>query len=151
MKWDQVDFARGIITIHAHQAKSGHHRELPIYGEFAAVLRVESEAAKVYPKCPWVFHREGKPIGDFRKAWATAGKMAGVNILFHDLRRSAARNMEMSGMSRESAKKITGHRTDIMYQRYAGVTSTKDMVDAGKRMERFFEGERLSERREKIN
>lgn len=93
-----------------------------------------------------------KPFpGDFRKAWGTAGKLAGVEILFHDLRRSAARNMEMGGMLRESAKKITGHRTDIMYQRYAGVTSTKDMVDAGKTMERFFESQQPIEKRLKIN
>src|SRR5713101_3796648 len=36
-----------------------------------------------------VFHRDGKPVGDFRKAWSTAGHAAGVpDKLFHDLRRT---------------------------------------------------------------
>ena len=151
MKWPQVDLNAGIITIHANQAKSGKHREIPIYGELKEILAVEAKAAKAYPKCPWVFHRQGLPIGDIRKAWKTAGGMSGVRILFHDLRRSAARNMEIGGMSRERAKQITGHGTNSMFERYAGVSNTKDMVDAGKIMERFFEGEKQAARKEKIN
>ncbi len=29
----------------------------------------------------WVFHRDGEPVGDFRKAWATACVMAGLGKL----------------------------------------------------------------------
>ena len=28
--------------------------------------------------CPWVFHRHGKRIDNFRKAWVTACRKAGV-------------------------------------------------------------------------
>jgi integrase len=52
-----------------------------------------------------VFHRDGEqPVGDFRKAWATACQAAGVPAkLFHDLRRTAARNLERAGVPRSVA------------------------------------------------
>jgi integrase len=68
----------------------------------------------------WVFHRDGEAIGDFRKAWETACQEAGVaGLHFHDLRRSAARNMDRTGrVSSAVAMKITGHVTDSMWRRY---------------------------------
>ena len=78
----------------------------------------------------FVFHHNGEPIGDFRKAWAaacTAAKMP--RILFHDLRRSAVRNLDRSGVGQAVAMKITGHRTLSVYQRYR-IVSESDIRDA---------------------
>lgn len=68
----------------------------------------------------WGFHRSGRPIVDFRDAWAEACQTAMVpGLLFHDLRRSAVRNMERSGaVTQAVAMKITGHRTDRVDRRY---------------------------------
>ncbi len=38
--------------------------------------------------------------------------------IFHDLRRSAARNLIRSGVQRSVAMKITGHKTEAMFNRY---------------------------------
>ena len=68
----------------------------------------------------YVFHRDGEPVGDFRKAWATACTLAEVgHRLFHDFRRTASRNMIAAGVPQAVAMKITGHRTDSMFRRYA--------------------------------
>jgi len=52
-----------------------------------------------FPSCPWVFHRSGKRILDFRSAWTRATIAAGApDLLFHDLRRTAIRNMRNAGV-----------------------------------------------------
>ena len=58
------------------------------------------------------FHHAGRPIGDPRKAWATACGEAKIrSLLFPDLRRSAVREMDRAGVRQTVAMKITGHKT----------------------------------------
>jgi integrase len=71
---------------------------------------------------PWVFHRHGKPIKDFRTAWRLACRAAAVpGRIPHDLRRTAVRNLERVGVSRSVAMKLVGHKTEAIYRRYAVV------------------------------
>jgi integrase len=60
-----------------------------------------------------VFTRpDGKPVRDFRETWANACKAAGVpGLLFHDLRRTAARNLRRAGIAEGIIMKIGGWRT----------------------------------------
>ena len=69
---------------------------------------------------PLVFHHNGRPIRDFRKAGATACDKAGCpGRIFHDLRRSAVRRFEHAGIARNVAMKLIGHKTENVYRRYA--------------------------------
>ena len=93
---------------------------------------------------PVVFHHTGDPIADFRKAWATAAKRAGVaGILFHDLRRSAVRNLDRAGVSQSVAMSITGHKTVSVYHRYRIVK----VDDQRKALEQAQQAAALNERK----
>jgi integrase len=140
LKWSHVDLDGDEIHIPAALAKNKRARTVPIYGEMKGIL----EAAKAYrnewwPDRDWVFIRRGKRIGGHLTGWREACARAGVpELRFHDLRRSAVRNMERAGIPRSVAMSITGHETDAMYRRYAIVAAADKRV-AKERLEKFFE------------
>jgi len=69
---------------------------------------------------PWLFHRSGRPIKSFRRAWLTACTAAGLSgRIPHDFRRTAVRNLERAGVPRSTAMKMVGHKTESIYRRYA--------------------------------
>jgi len=74
--------------------------------------------------------RKGQPIRSFRKSWTTACEAAGIGKkLFHDFRRSAARNLIRAGVSETVAMQITGHKTRSMFKRY-NITDERDIREA---------------------
>jgi len=63
--------------------------------------------------------RRGAPIKNWRGAFEQARVAAGVpGKLLHDLRRTAARNLDRIGIPQSTAMAITGHKTDSMWRRY---------------------------------
>ena len=82
----------------------------------------------------WVFHRKGEPVKSMKRSWRTACEDAGVpGRLMHDLRRTAVRNLERAGVSRSVAMKMTGHKTESVYRRYA-IVSEVDLREAGAKL-----------------
>ena len=132
--WDRVDFAQSFVTLHADETKSGYSRAVPIVkGDMRKWLLWSREHAE---DCARVFHREGEPIRQFRTAWKSACESAGVpELKFHDLRRTAVRNMRRAGVPQVVRMRITGHRTDSMERRY-NIVDIEDIKTARQLMER---------------
>jgi integrase len=97
-----------------------------------------------FPDCPYVFFGEaGGRIVDIRKAWKTACKAAGIGekTLFHDLRRSAARNMRRAGIQEHTIMKIAGWKTRSMFKRY-DIQDSRDLKQAAETMNQWLDSTR---------
>jgi integrase len=140
IRWPQVDFNANQIRVHASETKNEEARTLPIYSEMREWLIMAKEIRdQRFPNCPWVFYTdEGQRLYWFYKAWGSACTRAGVpELIFHDLRRSAVRNMERAGMPRKVAMFISGHKTENIYRRY-DIVAHRDLADAAARMDLYF-------------
>ncbi len=146
IRLDQVNWRAKQITLYHGTTKSNEGRVLPIYGEMIPWTEMALDDLKLnYPDCQWLFHRAGRHIKDFRKAWENACEAAGVDAsLFHDLRRCAVRNMEFAGVPRTVARAITGHKTESVYLRYM-IVPERDIRDAGEKLARHIESARLAD------
>ena len=58
---------------------------------------------------------------------------------FHDLRRTAVRNLERACVPRSIAMQITGHKTESVYRRYA-IVNERDVAEGLERLAVYLEG-----------
>ncbi len=127
LRWRQVDFDAGTVRLEPGTTKNKEGRTFPFTAlpplerllteQRARTDEVEREQGRIVTH---VFHRQGEPIRSMRRAWEVACERAGVpGTWIHDLRRTAVRNLERAGVSRSVAMKLTGHKTEAVYRRYA--------------------------------
>lgn len=130
LEWRDVDLKRGLITLRAENSKNGCAQALPLSTDPELLTIIKRAAARRLLACPYVFRRNGSPIGNFRKAWRAACKKVGsASLLVHDLRRSAVRNLVKAGVPEVVAMSISGHKTRSIFQRY-NIVSPKQQADA---------------------
>lgn len=131
----QVDARRRAIVLEPGITKGREGRIVFLEGDAWAVVE------RWYKKRRYsggisrnLFHRAGEPVKDFRGVWKSACKKAGCpGMLFHDLRRTAIRNMVRAGIQERVAMKISGHRTRSVFDRY-NIVAEDDLRDAARKM-----------------
>jgi integrase len=135
LKWRQVDLPANQITLDPGTTKNGEGRTLIVYGDMRHWLQILKDAHAASPQCEYVFHRNGVPIKNFRKSWDLACERAGIGpVLFHDLRRTAVRNMVRAGIPEKVAMQISGHKTRSVFDRY-NIVNNRDLTEAARKME----------------
>lgn len=130
LEWKRVTLGadRGTILLPPARSKNKKPRVVVLTGELLALLRKRSDARQL--ACPYVFHRQGKALRDFRTSWRNACEAAGfAGRLFHDLRRSAVRNMIRAQVPEKVAMCVSGHETRSVFDRY-NIVSEDDIAAA---------------------
>jgi len=120
LQWAQVDRERRVIRL--PRSKNGEGRIIPLIGERLALIeRRWQRRAYRNRLSEWVFHRKGRRVSrDYCwRHWMWARTEAGLpHKLFHDLRRTFARDFIEAGGDYKTAMNITGHRTMRTFLRY---------------------------------
>lgn len=136
LTWSQVDLDLGIVRLEVGESKNDEGRTVYLDEELKAVFNQQLASRKRRRKlCPYVFpNREGTDrMIDIRSAWYAACTKIGIGKrFFHDLRRTAVRNMVRAGIPERVAMMISGHKTRSIFDRY-NIVSDEDLRQAAQR------------------
>lgn len=141
LKWNQIDRMNRYARIDT--SKNGEPRTVYFDDELAGSIEaLWSRRKDLRSFCDHVFlEKSGKnPVLRFDKAWRTACKAAGVDRIFHDLRRTAVRNMVRAGVPEGVAMKISGHRTRAVFERY-NIVNDQDLKNAAAKQAEYLDGQ----------
>jgi len=133
LKVRQIDLEGRRIRLTVGSTKNGDGRNIKMTKRVYEILKACCEGKQ---PDDYVFTREnGKRVRSFRKRWDKVTSAAGVpGLLYHDLRRTGARNMRIMGIPEQVVMKIGGWKTSAMFRRY-DIVDESDLDDATRRME----------------
>jgi integrase len=133
LRVEQVNIADRTIRLNPGETKNDDGRVVTMTPGVRTLL--EALIAGKQPQDSVFTHRDESPVRDFRRAWEKATEAAEVpDLLFHDLRRTAVRNMVRAGIQEKVAMMISGHRTRSVFDRYA-IFNQRDLAEASLKLE----------------
>ncbi|HMK77173.1 MAG TPA: site-specific integrase [Thermodesulfobacteriota bacterium] len=135
LTWGRVDLKEGKVWLDPGETKNEEGRTFYLTRELIEVMRALHRNRRL--DCAHVFHRNGKVIKGFRKAWISACKKAGLKgKIFHDFRRTAIRDMVRSGISEKVAMTISGHKSRNVFERY-NIVNDQDLREAALKFQNY--------------
>jgi integrase len=133
MKCSQVDLLNNTVCLYSGETKNDEGRIVYLTEECRLLV---TELRKGKQPGDFLLTREsGAPVRDLRGTWTALTEKARLpGLLLHDFRRSAVRNMIRRGVPQKTAREISGHKTDSVFNRY-NIVSGADLQDAARRIE----------------
>lgn len=132
-KVKHLDLSARTLRLEPGETKNSQGRTVFLTAKLYALL-AECAQGKG-PEDP-IFTRNGRPIVVMRQAWEQATKAAGCEgLLFHDLRRTAVRNMVNAGIDSKTAMQNSGHLTANVFDRYH-IVNEQDLQRAAEKLEK---------------
>lgn len=142
LTWSQVDRFNWAVRLDVGTTKNKKGRLIYMDSELISIFSQLWEKRKESKKLlPYVFpNRKGEgKIKDFRFAWEKAFKESKIpRRLFHDLRRTAVRNMVRASIPEKVAITISGHKTRSVFERY-NIVDERDLKLAAHLQDEYFE------------
>ena len=133
LSWKDVNFALNEIQIRAFNTKTGSKRSVGM------TSRVSNELMQLWELSPKKMDGLVFGIGEFKKSFATAVKMAELkDFRFHDLRHTAVTRMVAAGMPIPEIMKISGHSKMETFLRYVNQNNTTTQLHVNA-LERYME------------
>jgi len=123
LEWQDIDFDVDIIKILGTHTKTQKKRSVPMTKRTRAELLALAN-----------FGTDGKifPFNDFKRSWATALRVAGIDgLTFHDLRRTFVTRLQTGGVSIGIAAELAGHsRLETTQKHYTSTDNAAVVQDA---------------------
>ena len=155
LTWKQVDRQQGIVRLEVLETKNDDARTVYLDEELKQVFQQQFIDRQL--GCQYIFHNNGKKIGNFRRSWNTACRQLGIGFGYrvdkdyvikwenklppgptlHDFRRTAVRNMVRAGIPEKVAMTISGHRTRSVFDRY-NIVNDQDLKRAAEQQASYF-------------
>ena len=151
LEWRHVDFRIGEVRLDPGTTKNNEGRVFPFTADLREQRRQADRLREKGLIARYVFFHFietkngplGKKSGEritpsgFDKAWRRAREKAVLpDRIPHDFRRTAVRNLEQAGVPRSVAMKLTGHKTESVYRRYA-IVSAGDLRSAARQLDAY--------------
>lgn len=109
LKWEDVDFRRGLLTVNAAYAKSGESRAVNLN----SILKAALKELKDRSRGEYVFSKpDGSPYKSIRSAFKTACKHANLSgVTPHILRHTFASRLAMAGVDVRTIQELGGGKS----------------------------------------
>lgn len=141
-EWKHVDLDAGCLRLEPGETKNNEGRNFPLIPQFREVLEeqrrrkleVEKRTGRIINALFFYYTgpKVGRSVKAFRRSWKSACKAAKLpDRHMHDFRRTAVRGLTRAGVPKSAAKKLTGHATDAIFDRY-NIADDAVLIDAEK-------------------
>ena len=116
LRWEDVNFKRGLLSVQAAYSKSGQSRVVPLNSKAKLAL----ERLKANARSEWVIATsKGTPYKSVQKMFARARQQAGLrDVTCHTLRHTFASRLVMAGADLRTVQSVGGWKSLSLVERY---------------------------------